>query len=85
MKEQPAEVQEKHHKKVVQFWAALATFGAVIAFIYYNSHIQECPITGRKRFITLTKEQYMKVADYQCESVIYQGFFHHFNLNEKTC
>ncbi|XP_060574983.1 metalloendopeptidase OMA1, mitochondrial-like [Ruditapes philippinarum] len=70
LKTQPLEIQKKHHKRVLQFWAAIAAFGTALGLIYYNSHLQVCPITGRKRFVTLTKEQYMKVADFQCEGLI---------------
>ncbi|XP_045157835.2 metalloendopeptidase OMA1, mitochondrial-like [Mercenaria mercenaria] len=70
LKTRPEEEQKKHHRRILQFWAALAAFGATLATIYYTSHLQECPITGRKRFITLTKDQYLKVADYESENFL---------------
>lgn len=41
------------------FVSALAASGAV----YYITHIEETPITGRKRFVALTHEQIAKIAE----------------------
>lgn len=42
---------------------------AVAFGINYALHLQENPITGRMRFISLTRDQIMTVADYERDSV----------------
>ena len=35
--------------------------------VYYATHLERAPITGRWRFVTLTHSQYMKIAQYERE------------------
>lgn len=66
----PVEEQEKHHKRRLQFFASLGAFCVSMCLLYYYTHEQVCPITGRKRFLTLTKDQSMKIADYETENFV---------------
>ena len=38
-------------------------------YIYYVSHIEETPITKRKRFMVLTENQILEIADYEFKQV----------------
>ena len=48
---------------------ALFTVGGGVAALYYQSHLQAAPITNRERFISLTPDQYLKIADFETNSV----------------
>ena len=37
--------------------------------VYYKSHIQETPLTGRERFIAVTHDQFMKIANAEAVGV----------------
>ncbi|CAG5115928.1 unnamed protein product [Candidula unifasciata] len=43
---------------------------AASAGIYYVSHIEETPVTGRKRFIALTHDQIVKIAQAEATQLI---------------
>lgn len=59
-------------------WKIAASAGAVSALggVYYVSHIQETPITKRRRFVAFTPEQFQKVSDFEFE-VQYELFKNH--------
>ena len=44
----------------------------VIAFgiVHYVTHISETPVTNRRRYLAFTKEQFMKLSEYQYTLVI---------------
>ncbi|KAL3867588.1 hypothetical protein ACJMK2_040471 [Sinanodonta woodiana] len=44
------------------------TIGGLSGVVYYNSHMQEVPLTKRKRFITLTPEQMLKVSQFEADA-----------------
>ena len=62
-----------------RFWAAVKkrwyiptfSFTGVIGYgvYYYQSHIEETPITGRRRFIAFTHEQIRKIANEEAAGV----------------
>lgn len=70
VKSQPPEVQQRLYRQMILKLLALAGVMMGMGYYYYYSHLQETPFTGRKRFITLTREQYLKVADYEAESLL---------------
>ncbi|XP_076440777.1 metalloendopeptidase OMA1, mitochondrial-like [Babylonia areolata] len=39
-----------------------------LGLLYYRSHVEETPITDRRRFIAVTHEQFMKIATAEAES-----------------
>ncbi|KAK3583123.1 hypothetical protein CHS0354_036871 [Potamilus streckersoni] len=43
-------------------------FGGLVGLVYYYSHMQEVPVTNRKRFITLTPEQMLKVSQFEADA-----------------
>lgn len=45
--------------------AGFTLFTSGVSIIYYYSHIQETPITKRRRFIVFTQDQFEKIADFQ--------------------
>lgn len=55
----------------------LMLFGVAgsVGTYYYTSHLQETPVTGRKRFIMVTREQAVKIADYEAEVVCFCLFY----------
>ena len=55
------------HRKKIMFAGAAATGGAVYA---YESHVQECPITGRSRFVALYPEQMKKISREEFEGLL---------------
>lgn len=60
--------------KLKQRWyipAGIVSVMAVAGIYYYISHMEETPITGRKRFITFTHEQIAKISEVEAEMVIY--------------
>ncbi|XP_077498318.1 metalloendopeptidase OMA1, mitochondrial-like [Amblyomma americanum] len=50
-------------------WKVAGFFGATwcVGGIYYFSHIQETPITHRRRFVAFTREQFRKISDFEFE------------------
>ncbi|XP_064604801.1 metalloendopeptidase OMA1, mitochondrial-like [Liolophura sinensis] len=67
------------HKKILTwanvrkhwYWlvfAGLACSGLIYA--YYLSHLQETPVTHRIRFIVVTDEQFIKIAQHQAETFV---------------
>ena len=47
--------------------AAAGMCGAGV--VYYKSHTEETPVTGRQRYIAVTHEQFMKIARKEAETV----------------
>ena len=41
----------------------------------YQSHLEECQLTGRKKFIALKKNQVEKIAESESENVSFVNFF----------
>lgn len=37
--------------------------------VYYVSHLEESPVTGRKRFIAFTHDQFMSICEYEVKLV----------------
>ena len=37
--------------------------------VYYRAHVQEAPITKRKRFIAFTADQFRKIVQFEYEVV----------------
>ncbi|KAL4236373.1 metalloendopeptidase [Mactra antiquata] len=70
LKKQSPEVQRKHWRGIYALLASLFSFTTIIGMMYYKYHTQKVPLTGRERFITLTPEQYLKVAEYETESYV---------------
>ena len=35
------------------------------AIVHYVTHVSETPVTHRKRYLAFTKEQFMKLSEYQ--------------------
>uniref|UniRef100_A0A131XDM5 Metalloendopeptidase OMA1, mitochondrial n=1 Tax=Hyalomma excavatum TaxID=257692 RepID=A0A131XDM5_9ACAR len=50
-------------------WKIAGYFGVVWAIggVYYFSHIQETPITHRRRFVAFTRDQFRKISDFEFE------------------
>ncbi|XP_037526945.1 metalloendopeptidase OMA1, mitochondrial [Rhipicephalus sanguineus] len=50
-------------------WKIAGYFGVAwgIGGIYYFSHIQETPITHRRRFVAFTRDQFRKISDFEFE------------------
>ncbi len=44
----------------------------IVGIANYLTHIQTTPITGRKRYIAFTSEQFNKIADFEFEMVSLQ-------------
>jgi len=43
----------------------LVGFGALtFGLVHYVTHIDETPVTHRRRYLAFTKEQFMKLAEY---------------------
>lgn len=59
-------------------WKIAASASAVSAVggVYYTSHIQETPITKRRRFVAFTPEQFRKISEFEFE-VQYELFKKH--------
>jgi len=55
------------HKKKAFTAGALATGGILYG---YESHIQECPITGRRRFVALTPDQAKKIGYFNFRTIL---------------
>jgi len=55
------------HKKKFLFSGALFGGGLLYA---YESHVQECPVTGRKRFVALYPEQMKSISKNEFENMI---------------
>ena len=69
LKAQPKEVRRKYYKLLALKLAVLfGGFGAFSSYNYYK-HEQEAPITHRKRYISLTPEQYLKIAEVESQEV----------------
>lgn len=61
----PAEERQNVWSKIKQRWYLFAGLVAALAgssVAYYQAHIEETPLTGRKRFIALTHDQYMDIC-----------------------
>ncbi len=61
----PEEEQRKfwnRMKKNQGNFVGLGFLGAVFALYLYVSHLEECPMTGRRRFVALTDEQISKIG-----------------------
>ncbi|XP_059176688.1 metalloendopeptidase OMA1, mitochondrial-like [Physella acuta] len=59
--------------KLKQKWyipAGIVFVTALAGTYYYISHLEETPITGRKRFITFTHEQIAKISEAEAEMLI---------------
>ena len=52
--------------------AALASGLTGLAVYLYESHIQICPVTGRRKFLCLTADQMEKVADTGVRQLMHQ-------------
>jgi len=60
------EAARTHRKKV-----ALSGTSFVGALAYaYESHLQECPVTGRKRFVAITPDQAKKIARVEFDNLL---------------
>nr|XP_037287668.1 metalloendopeptidase OMA1, mitochondrial-like [Rhipicephalus microplus] len=59
-------------------WKIAGYFGVAwgIGGIYYFSHIQETPITHRRRFVAFTRDQFRKISDFEFE-MQYEAFKPH--------
>lgn len=49
--------------------AGVCVIFAGYSAIYYVSHIQETPVTGRKRFVALTHDQIVAIAEAEAAEV----------------
>ena len=49
--------------------SGLAVAGVAFAAALYESHLEECPITGRRRFVALREDQIQKIAFKEFEGV----------------
>ena len=58
--------KRENHGKILGFSSVILT--AFVAF-GYQSHLEECQLTGRKKFIALKKNQVEKIAETECENV----------------
>lgn len=68
----PAKQQGHFWSKVRQNWYWLILAGAGLcmsAVVYYETHLEETPITGRKRFIIVTHNQFLKIAEAEVKGV----------------
>lgn len=51
------------------------TIGAVVAIlclasiVHYYTHLQSTPLTNRRRYVALTPEQFLKIAQFECDMV----------------
>ena len=67
--------QKEKYKIKQQFYyhkykvAALISALVAVGFINFVMHIQETPVTKRKRYIAFTDKQFMKIAEYELEMV----------------
>lgn len=50
------------------FYAGLLTLFGAFGF-YYATHLQEAPLTKRKRFLAFNAEQFRKIVDFESEAV----------------
>lgn len=57
----------QNNKKKVYTTGALAAGGLALA---YESHVQECPITHRRRFVALTPDQAKKIGDSNFKDIL---------------
>ncbi|XP_041360145.1 metalloendopeptidase OMA1, mitochondrial-like [Gigantopelta aegis] len=64
--------KKMHFKtRMTQNWPIFALAGGglvVTGFVYYELHVQETPVTGRKRFIAVTHNQLIKIASVEAQS-----------------
>ena len=70
--------KRENHGKILGFSSVILT--AFVAF-GYQSHLEECQLTGRKKFIALKKNQVEKIAESESENVSFVNFFSNFFLN----
>lgn len=57
---------QQHRKKV---YAGGIGFAATL-YYGYESHIEECPVTGRRRFVALTPEQVKKIGRHEFRTLL---------------
>ncbi|KAL3252435.1 hypothetical protein MRX96_017745 [Rhipicephalus microplus] len=55
---------------------ATSALRGALGGIYYFSHIQETPITHRRRFVAFTRDQFRKISDFEFE-MQYEAFKPH--------
>ena len=49
----------------------IVVFGGLgLSLVYYGYHLEECKLTGRKRFMLLTDNQMQDIANRQCEQLM---------------
>jgi len=60
------DVLRKHRKKFLGL-GLMSSGGAALA---YESHLQECQVTGRKRFVALTPDQMKKISRLEFEGLL---------------
>lgn len=70
--EEAAKVKEKS-RKYSHAWGALGFFLFSLGIYGYQSHIEECPITKRRRFVALTDSQMKKISGQEFKQLL-QGF-----------
>lgn len=61
-------VRQQFYQHRYKITAVISTLVAA-GFIYFIMHIQETPVTKRKRYIAFTDKQFMKIAEYELEMV----------------
>ncbi|KAK2150884.1 hypothetical protein LSH36_384g05020 [Paralvinella palmiformis] len=59
-------VRQQFYQHRYKITAVISTLVAA-GFIYFIMHIQETPVTKRKRYIAFTDKQFMKIAEYELE------------------
>ncbi|KAH3867356.1 metalloendopeptidase OMA1, mitochondrial-like isoform X2 [Dreissena polymorpha] len=67
---QPPEMQAKILRYKIAVFAILGIVLGSLSLLFYETHLQEAPLTGRKRFITLLPEQVKKIADFNTEMMM---------------
>ena len=56
-------------KQLWYMWLGLAGGAGVAFWMYYNAHVEATPWTGRKRFISVTHDQFVKICEAEAEAV----------------
>lgn len=67
----PSKKRQHFWDQVRESWYLIAFAGAgfcSLGVLYYRWHVEETPLTGRQRFIAVTHEQFMKIANAQAEA-----------------
>ena len=72
--EKKFEVRERFlsHRKKIAFAGASFIGGLVYA---YESHIQECPITGRRRFVALYPDQAKRISKEEFQNLLQEEWW----------